>query len=66
MTSTGGLFALVYAFSQAESHGWGSTLVLGLIAVGVVLLVSFVLIERRSEHPLLPLHVVLDRNRGGA
>ena len=65
-TSTGGLFALVYGVSEAESKGWGSPLVLGLIAVGLVLLVSFVLIERRSAHPLLPLHVVLDRNRGGA
>lgn len=65
-TATSGLFALVYAFSQATSHGWGSTLVLGLIAVGLVLLVSFVFVERRSAHPLLPLHVVLDRNRGGA
>ena len=31
-----------------------------------VLLTAFVLIERRSEHPLLPLHIVRDRARGGA
>ena len=66
LTSTAGLFALVYAVSRAESESWGSPLVLGLIAVALVLLGSFVLIERRSAHPLLPLHVVLDRNRGGA
>jgi MFS family permease len=31
-----------------------------------VLLVSFVLIEQRAAHPLLPLHIVWDRARGGA
>jgi MFS family permease len=29
-------------------------------------LTSFVLLERRAAHPLLPLHIVLDRNRGGS
>ena len=33
---------------------------------GVVLLVAFVLVEQRVANPLLPLRVVLDRNRGGA
>jgi predicted MFS family arabinose efflux permease len=32
----------------------------------VVLLVSFVLIERRSSRPLLPMRVLADRNRSGA
>ena len=31
-----------------------------------MLLTGFVLIQRSSDHPLLPLRVVLDRNRGGA
>jgi predicted MFS family arabinose efflux permease len=31
-----------------------------------VLLTAFVLIERRARHPLLPLHIVWDRARGGA
>jgi MFS family permease len=31
-----------------------------------VLLTAFVLIERRVAHPLLPLHVLLERNRGGS
>jgi MFS family permease len=33
---------------------------------GVALLVSFVLTERRSSHPLLPMRVLADRNRSGA
>jgi EmrB/QacA subfamily drug resistance transporter len=66
ITATGGLLALVYGFTRAGSDGWGSSVTLGFIAAAVVLLASFVLIERRSSHPLLPLRVVLDRNRGGS
>ena len=39
---------------------------LAALAAGVVLLIAFVLIERRSPNPLLPLRIVLDRNRGGS
>jgi EmrB/QacA subfamily drug resistance transporter len=66
LTATGGLFALVYGFAQAETHGWGSATTLGFLAGGVALLMAFVAIERRAAHPLLPLRVVLDRNRGGS
>jgi EmrB/QacA subfamily drug resistance transporter len=65
-TVTGGLLALVYGFTKAGTDGWTSTTTLVLFAVAAVLLVSFVLIEMRAEHPLLPLRVVLDRNRGGS
>src|SRR5260370_545967 len=37
-----------------------------LFAAAAVLLVAFVVIEQRVAHPLLPLRVVLDRNRGGS
>jgi EmrB/QacA subfamily drug resistance transporter len=66
LTATGGLFGLVYGFAQAESHGWGSATTLGFLAAGVALLVAFVAIQRRVAQPLLPLRVVLDRNRGGS
>ncbi|MFI9270404.1 MFS transporter [Kitasatospora sp. NPDC052896] len=62
----GGLLAVVYGTSEAESRGWSDWLVLLCLVLGGVLLVAFVLAERRSGHPLLPLHVVRDRNRGGA
>jgi EmrB/QacA subfamily drug resistance transporter len=61
-----GLFAFVYGFNRAETHGWGSTATIGLLAAGVLLLVAFAVIERRVPQPLLPLGVVLDRNRGGS
>ncbi|MEU1607032.1 MFS transporter [Micromonospora matsumotoense] len=63
---TAGLVSLVYGFTKAAEDGWDAPATIGLIAVGVVLLAIFVVIERRSRHPLLPLRILLDRNRGGA
>jgi EmrB/QacA subfamily drug resistance transporter len=66
VTVTGGLLALVYGFTKAGTDGWASTTTVVLFAIAAVLLVTFVLIEQRVTHPLLPLRVVLDRNRGGS
>jgi EmrB/QacA subfamily drug resistance transporter len=66
LTSTVGLFLLVYGFTMVASHGWGSMLTVSLLAGGVLFLAAFVMIELRSAHPLLPLKVVLERNRGGS
>jgi EmrB/QacA subfamily drug resistance transporter len=65
-TVTLGLVSLVYGFTKADTAGWsaGSTII--FLAVAVALLVSFVVIEARTAHPLLPLRVVLERNRGGS
>jgi EmrB/QacA subfamily drug resistance transporter len=65
-TVTGGLLALVYGFTKAGTDGWGSTTTTVLFALAAVLLVAFVAIEYRVAHPLLPLRIVLDRNRGGS
>jgi EmrB/QacA subfamily drug resistance transporter len=66
VTSTAGLATLVYAFTRASTHGWGSATTIGLLTGSVLLLALFVVIELRSEHPLLPMRVILDGNRGGA
>jgi hypothetical protein len=63
---TAGLFLLVYGFTTAGTDGWAAPLTLALLAGAVAMLAAFVAIELRSPHPLLPLRVVLDRNRGGA
>jgi len=63
---SGALFGLVYGFSNAETDGWDSPLTWGMLAGAAVLLVTFVLWQRRAAHPLLPLSIVLDRNRGAA
>ncbi len=64
--ATAGLFLLVYGFTTAATDGWRAPLTLFLLATAAALLVAFVLREQRALHPLLPLRVVLDRNRGGA
>ena len=66
VTVTGGLFLLVYGFTTAASDGWSAPLTVALLAGAAVALTAFVVIELRSTHALLPLRVVLDRNRGGA
>src|SRR6516162_4737814 len=66
LTSALGLFALVYGFSNAETHGWGATATVVALIASPVLLTAFVLIERRAKHPLLPLHIIWDRARGGS
>jgi EmrB/QacA subfamily drug resistance transporter len=50
-----GVAALTLGFDLAAGWGWGSPRTLGLLATGVVLLVGFVVVERRSDHPLLDL-----------
>ncbi|HEY2556776.1 MAG TPA: MFS transporter [Diaminobutyricibacter sp.] len=63
---SGALFSLVYGFSNAETDGWDSPLTWGFLTAAGILLVAFVLWQRRAAHPLLPLSIVLDRNRGAA
>jgi EmrB/QacA subfamily drug resistance transporter len=64
--ASGGLFALVYGFSSAETSSWSSVTTIVSLAASIVLLGGFLAVERRVEHPLLPLHIVSDRARGGA
>jgi EmrB/QacA subfamily drug resistance transporter len=64
--ATTGLAALVYGFTKAATDGWGSAVTIAWLAAAGVLLVGFVVWEARTAHPLLPLRVVLDRNRGAS
>ncbi|MFF7249121.1 MFS transporter [Embleya sp. NPDC008237] len=61
-----GLFALVYGFSRAESDGWSDPLTYGCLIAAVVLLAVFTRIQSSVANPLLPLRVVVDRDRGAA
>jgi MFS family permease len=64
--ATGGLFALVYGFSNTESHSWGDPVTIVALALAVVLLIAFAFVESRVAHPLLPLRVITNRVRGGS
>jgi EmrB/QacA subfamily drug resistance transporter len=66
VTITAGLVALVYGMTEADTDGWASVTTIAFLVAAAVILVAFVLIERRSDHPLLPLRVVTERNRAGA
>jgi hypothetical protein len=73
-----GLASFVYGFTRvaqasqenAESgstdNAWANGPALTFIVVGVLLVAAFVVVELRVRNPLLPMRLVLDRNRGGA
>ncbi|HEX5119186.1 MAG TPA: MFS transporter [Pseudonocardiaceae bacterium] len=65
-TATVGAAGLVYGCVRAVSAGWTDAITLGALAVGVVALVAFVLVESRVAQPLLPLRLFADRNRAAA
>jgi EmrB/QacA subfamily drug resistance transporter len=56
-----GLAGLTYGFTAWPALGPTSPAVLGALAVGAAGLFSFVLVERRSPHPMLPLEVFASR-----
>ncbi len=66
ITSTLGLVSLVYGFTKANESGWTAASTVVLLAVAVVLLAAFVVIERNTAEPLLPPRVFTERNRAGA
>jgi EmrB/QacA subfamily drug resistance transporter len=66
VTSTLGMTSLVYGFVRAASDGWDERWTVTSFATGVLLLASFVQIERRAEQPITPLHLFADRQRLGA
>ena len=66
LTSTLGLTSLVYGFIRVAEAGWTSTEVLVSFAAGVVLLVAFVLIERRVSHPIVPLRLFRSATRSAS
>jgi EmrB/QacA subfamily drug resistance transporter len=78
LMATVGLVSLVYGFTEAAKAkhpenpndtsvlGWTHSTTIAFLLVAVILLVGFVIWENRSANPLLPLRVVLDRNRGGS
>jgi EmrB/QacA subfamily drug resistance transporter len=63
LTSTVGMAALVYGFVRAAAAGWHATGTIAAFAVGVVLLVTFVLVESRAATPITPLRLFADRDR---
>jgi EmrB/QacA subfamily drug resistance transporter len=61
-----GLMALVLALVQANTWGWGSSRIVTLLVVAVLLLIVFAVLERRIRAPMLELPLFRDRNFLGA
>jgi EmrB/QacA subfamily drug resistance transporter len=66
MLAAAGMTALVYGLGEAPALGWRSAAVVGSLLAAVALLAGFAARQAGARHPLLPLAVVRDRNRGGA
>jgi len=76
--ATLGLASFVYGFTKvaqtsqenAAEHitatGWSNPVALTSIGVGALLIAAFVVVELRTRNPLMPMRLILDRNRGGA
>ena len=63
---TAGLSLLAYALLDANSAGWGSTKIVGLLTLSVALVAAFVVIELRSKAPLVPFRIFRLRTLTGA
>jgi EmrB/QacA subfamily drug resistance transporter len=61
-----GLFALTYAFIEANNYGWGSTRILAAFAVAAAALAVFVVLEGRQRLPMLDLSLFRNRTFTGA
>jgi len=63
---TVGLMSLVYALVKGNDNGWGSTETVGTLLLSAVLLLGFVLVQRRADVPLVPFHIFRNRSVLGA
>ena len=55
------LGGLTFALIQASGHGIGDPKVLVALVIGIAAAVAFVMVERRSAHPMLPLEIFRSR-----
>jgi EmrB/QacA subfamily drug resistance transporter len=65
VTFSTALFLLVLGLLRGNEEGWGSTMIVGLLAGAAVLLAAFIVIESRVKAPMLPLHLFKNRTFTG-
>jgi EmrB/QacA subfamily drug resistance transporter len=63
LLATLGCTAAVLVFTQGPARGWADPWVVGAGAAAVLLFITFFLVERKADHPLVPLWLFRDRNR---
>ncbi len=64
--ATGGLASLVYGFTSASISGWATKSTIAYLLLAGILLTFFVVWEFKASNPLLPMRIVLDKNRGAS
>ncbi|MGJ4845916.1 MFS transporter [Leifsonia sp. Le1] len=57
-----GLGLPVFALIEQSRYGWGSPIIAVPLVVGLVCVAAFILWERRTPHPMLPLSIFRARN----
>lgn len=57
-----GLGGPVFALIEQSHYGWGSPLIYGPLILGAVLFTSFLLYEKNTKHPMLPLSIFRNHN----
>ena len=58
---SGGLACILVALTESQSWGWGSPKLLGLIAVGLVVLVVWGFVELRTAQPMVDMRMLARR-----
>jgi predicted MFS family arabinose efflux permease len=66
VTVTASLMLLVYGLTQSTNLGWSSPRTIGVLIGSAILMAAFILIEKRSRSPLVPLSFFRRRTPTGA
>ncbi|TFZ07933.1 MFS transporter [Ramlibacter humi] len=66
LLATAGLAGIVFCFVEAPTRSWHSPAVLAAAATGVAGIAAFIVVEQRNAAPMLPLHLLRNRNFAGA
>ena len=66
LLATLGLGGVVLGFLESSTRGWKNGLVVGSLTAGVLLLVVFVVHQRHTDSPMMPLDMFDSRNFAGA
>jgi EmrB/QacA subfamily drug resistance transporter len=66
LTVTASLMLFVYALTETTNIGWSSPRTIGVLLASAVLMAAFLVIESRSQSPLVPLSIFKRRTLTGA